>query len=131
MQISVCALKNRLYCKTCTDMEERHERNYFSRRKRNKAVSIDQGNIQAASADLWQADDLLSAFRVNECRNPGYFNYLHSGWYAEVWGTFRWRKPVRHPLILCRSAKSGRSGAGVYYRWGIYRKWFGCHDFGR
>ncbi len=38
-------------------LEETHERNYFSRRFRNKAVPIDKSDIQADYASVRQADD--------------------------------------------------------------------------
>ena len=57
----------------------RHERHHPRRRQGNAAASHDAGDIQAASAGLRQADDLLPAHHAHAGGHPGHHGDLDAG----------------------------------------------------
>lgn len=64
--------------------ERMNERNHFSRRERDEALSADAGDEQTVVADLRQTDDLLSTFGADERGDQGYPHHFHAAGYAAV-----------------------------------------------
>ena len=54
------------------ESEESNERHYSCRRIRNTALSAYKSNIEAASADIRQTDDLLPVVNSYACGHKGY-----------------------------------------------------------
>ena len=91
-------------------------------RQRDPALSADDGGFEAASADLRQADDLLSAERADAGGDPRHPDHLDAARPAGVPAPAGRRLGVRHLAQLCRAAAAQRPCRGLHHRTGFHRR---------
>ena len=82
------------------------QRHHSRRRLRHAAVSGHHRGVQAAAADLRQADDLLSAVHADAGRHPRHPDHLDAAGYAALRAAAGRRQPVGAESQLCRAAQS-------------------------
>ena len=89
---------------------------------RHAAASDDAGRLQAAAADLRQADDLLSADDADARRHPRNPGHLDAAGSAAVPAAARRRRAMGPRADLRRAAAARRPRAGLHHRRGFRRR---------